>query len=113
MAIGTRALEAETLLRGWITENNIRPGARLPSERRLADQLGVHRNSLSRAMTRLITQGYISRIGYRLFLSAKKREENSFCCHLVLSARSTYLRSYRKIATELSIDCIIHRYGPV
>jgi GntR family transcriptional regulator/MocR family aminotransferase len=46
-------------LRGAIREGSLRPGARLPSSRRLADHLGVSRGVTSDVYAQLSAQGYI------------------------------------------------------
>jgi GntR family transcriptional regulator / MocR family aminotransferase len=46
-------------LRGLLREGEIRPGARLPSSRALADQLGVARNTVVRAYETLAIEGVV------------------------------------------------------
>ncbi|WP_235513579.1 FCD domain-containing protein [Sphingomonas sp. Leaf11] len=50
---------AEAAIEALIAERKLLPGARLPSERALADTLGVSRNILREAMSRLVSQGRI------------------------------------------------------
>ena len=56
-------------LKRYISANDILPGQKLPSERELAEQLGVARNSLREALRALETVGLIeSRVGDGTFL---------------------------------------------
>ncbi len=56
-------------LKRYISANDIVPGQKLPSERELAEQLGVARNSLREALRALETVGLIeSRVGDGTFL---------------------------------------------
>lgn len=51
-------------LQTFISEQQLQPGARLPAERQLAQQLGVSRSTLREALQKLISQGVlISRRG--------------------------------------------------
>lgn len=50
---------AEAAIEALIVERKLLPGARLPSERALADTLGVSRNILREAMNRLVSRGRI------------------------------------------------------
>ncbi len=49
--------------------SELRPGARLPSERDLAAQLGVGRTVINRAIRELVGAGTLRREGYKLFLA--------------------------------------------
>ena len=56
-------------LRVYISDNQLKPGQRLPAERQLAQQLGVSRSSLREAMQKLISLGVLfSRRGGGTFL---------------------------------------------
>lgn len=58
-------------IKQYIAVNKVAPGQRLPSERELAEQLGVGRNSLREALRALETVGVIeSRVGGGTFLTA-------------------------------------------
>src|SRR5205807_8283369 len=46
-------------IRLLITEGRLRPGSYVPSSRQLADQLGVSRNTVLLAFSRLASEGYI------------------------------------------------------
>jgi len=60
-------------LQAWISDNQLQPGARLPAERQLAQQLGVSRSSLREAMQQLISQGMLfSRRGGGTWLQREK-----------------------------------------
>lgn len=60
-ATTTRVSErVETEIEDLIARRKLLPGARLPSERDLAETLGVSRNSLREAMNRLAAQGRIT-----------------------------------------------------
>ncbi len=61
-------------LRAFISEHNLSPGARLPAERQLAQQLNVSRSSLREAIQKLISQGVlISRRGGGTFVREGER----------------------------------------
>jgi DNA-binding transcriptional MocR family regulator len=66
--------EVAAALRGRITHGELRPGMRLPSERALADQLGVSRVTVVRALTRLRLEGLVvTRHGSGTFVAATDR----------------------------------------
>ncbi|SDT88503.1 DNA-binding transcriptional regulator, LacI/PurR family [Verrucomicrobium sp. GAS474] len=110
MAAGTLVNGAEALLRAWLKEHGIGEGDRLPSERDFAKTLGIQHYALNRAMARLIAEGLVVREGYKLFGAARKAPAAAFACHLILAHRSHYLPNYRKIAKELGIDLVVHRW---
>jgi GntR family transcriptional repressor for pyruvate dehydrogenase complex len=57
-------------LQGLILQGNLKPGERLPSQRNLAEQLGVSRPSLREALTVLETKGLVTvRAGSGVFVS--------------------------------------------
>lgn len=64
------AAEAERRLKGWIEGGRWAAGGPLPSERRLAVECGVARNTLRRALDRLAAEGWIQR----------ERRRGSFVC---------------------------------
>jgi len=111
MPLVTLVSEADTLLRKWLDASDIRNGGRLPSERELAKLLDVRHYALNRAMARLITEGVVSRDGYKLYRNAPRASTASFSCELVVYRRSVHLRSFRKVARELGIDLRIHCYS--
>ena len=51
--------QVQDLLRRAITSGRLRPGERLPSTRRLADQLGVSRGLVVSAYEQLLAEGYV------------------------------------------------------
>ncbi|MCQ2551492.1 MAG: PLP-dependent aminotransferase family protein [Clostridia bacterium] len=53
-------LEIATQIKKQILTGNLPDGVVLPSERTLAENLGVHRNTITRAYNELKTEGYIS-----------------------------------------------------
>jgi DNA-binding transcriptional MocR family regulator len=66
--------EVAAALRGRITHGELRPGLRLPSERALAQQLGVSRVTVVRALTRLRLEGLVvTRHGSGTFVAATDR----------------------------------------
>jgi DNA-binding transcriptional MocR family regulator len=66
--------EVAATLRGRITHGALRPGLRLPSERALAQQLGVSRVTVVRALTRLRLEGLVvTRHGSGTFVAATDR----------------------------------------
>lgn len=59
-------------VRGWIAENGLRPGARLPSIRQLASHNGISRSSVIEAYDRLIAEGLLrSRPGAGFFIAVQ------------------------------------------
>jgi DNA-binding FadR family transcriptional regulator len=61
-AVATRlAARAERRLKDWIESGRWAAGAQLPSERRLAAECGVARNTLRQALDRLAAEGWIRR----------------------------------------------------
>jgi GntR family transcriptional regulator / MocR family aminotransferase len=63
-------------LRAAILESRLPPGARLPSTRSLAGDLGVSRNTVLAAFEQLLAEGYIQgRVGAGSFVSCQLPEE--------------------------------------
>lgn len=56
----TRAHQAAALVLEWIRSGVLRPGEQLPSERRLAEQIGVSRTVLRGALAELQAQGLLA-----------------------------------------------------
>ena len=104
--------EALNLLRQWLKSSGLAPGARLPSERALAKELDLTHYSVNRAINRLILDGAVEREGYKLrrAVSTDLAPRAQFTCELVLSQRSIYFASYRKVARELGIRLNVHRW---
>lgn len=65
-------VEAVSRLRAYVAEKGLKPGARLPAERELTDQLGMTRNTLRKALESLEREGAIWRhVGKGTFISAQ------------------------------------------
>jgi DNA-binding GntR family transcriptional regulator len=60
--MGTKADWAEQIVRAWIRDGIVRPGDRLGPERNLAEQLGVGRTTLRRALGALVADGLLHAI---------------------------------------------------
>lgn len=108
MSFGRLVNEADTRLREWLDTSAHKPGTRLPSERSLALQLGLQHYALNRAMSRLITEGRVSREGYKLFVAKPAQTAVVDCCNLVVAQRSMHLASYRRVAKEMGIKLNLH-----
>src|SRR5688572_1867694 len=54
-----RGRAIESALRDAIRDGRLQPGARLPSSRDLAGQLGVARGTITAAYTQLVSEGYL------------------------------------------------------
>lgn len=69
----------------------LRPGARLPGSRSLAESLGVHRNTVIAAYTELLSEGWIeARHGRGTYVSLALPEQRlSPFCHTPRSSRVT------------------------
>ena len=102
--------EAEVRLREWLETTAPKRGARLPSERALAIQLGLRHYALNRAMGRLMAEGLVERDGYKLFAAGNAPSRSSFTCHLVVALRSIHIPGYRRIAKEMGINLILHTW---
>lgn len=113
MSYGTVVSDAIVTLRQWLQSSNPRPGERVPSERRLMEELGLTHNAVNRAMTRLIAEGVVRREGYKLFYGGEKTEEARLACDLVVARRSFFIRGYRKVAKALGVDLRMHYYESV
>jgi DNA-binding LacI/PurR family transcriptional regulator len=60
---------AEARFQRHIRDNGLRPGDRLPSERKLAASWGLTRSAVNRGAGALIARGVLRRAGYRLFVA--------------------------------------------
>lgn len=59
----------QTEIKAFVVENGLRPGDPLPSEAKLAEQLGVSRNSVREAVKSLETLGFLeARVGSGLYV---------------------------------------------
>lgn len=59
----------QTEIKAYVVENHLRPGDPLPSEAKLAEQLGVSRNSVREAVKSLETLGFLeARVGSGLYV---------------------------------------------
>lgn len=59
-AVGGRRAGLERALRDAVRDGRLAPGARLPATRRLADELGVSRNTVKAAYDQLVAEGYLT-----------------------------------------------------
>ena len=66
-APSTQTEEAVQRVLALVREQNLSPDDRLPSERRLGQQLQLGRTPLNKAVACLIAQGHLRRIGYKLY----------------------------------------------
>lgn len=110
---GIQVTDAIDLLRRWLKNANLRAGVRIPSERLLAAEIGVTHYAVNRAMTRLILEGVVEREGYKLrYTGGNGHPEitETFTCDLVVSSRSVFLGSFRRVAKELGIKLNVHRW---
>lgn len=110
MPLGNLVNEAQARLREWLATTGPKRGARLPSERALATELGLQHYAVNRAMARLIVEGLVERDGYKLIAAGTPDIATSFHCHLVIAQRSVYIPSYRRIAKEAGIKLIINSW---
>jgi len=63
-------------LRQAILDQQLAPGAKLPSSRDLADLLGVSRNTVVNALDQLVAEGYLyARVGAGIFVTSELPEE--------------------------------------
>lgn len=111
MAYGVIVSDALLTLRRWLEASSFKQGERIPSERMLAQQLGLKHNAINRAMSRLLAEGLVQREGYKLsYGGGEKSSARPFTCDLILARRSFFTRSYTKLAKELAIGLRIHHY---
>lgn len=111
-------IQAATLIRDQIDEGSLKPGARLPPERELCQQLGISRVTLRKALNQLVDAGVLNAShgrGWYVAKSTAKREWpntlESFsetAARMGLQARSEVLRAETAAASfdeaeELSI----------
>lgn len=54
----------------FIETRSLKPGDRLPSERQFADELGVGRPTVNKALACLIAEGKLRRDGYKLYVAS-------------------------------------------
>jgi GntR family transcriptional regulator/MocR family aminotransferase len=57
---GGRRAGLERALRDAVRDGRLAPGARLPATRRLADELGISRNTVKAAYDQLVAEGYLT-----------------------------------------------------
>ncbi|HSI85541.1 MAG: substrate-binding domain-containing protein [Candidatus Methylacidiphilales bacterium] len=108
MSHGLLVPEATQALRQWLASSQLKPGARLPSERSLARDLGIRHYAVNRAMATLVAEREVERRGQKLFYSPQGVTSESFTCDLVAPARSVYLPSYRRVAREIGVTLRVH-----
>lgn len=101
--------EAETKLREWLESSAFSPGDRLPSERALTTQIGLHHYAVNRAMGRLIAAGLVARDGYKLtFAGESSAAPAPFRCHLIVARNSVHLSSYLRVAKKMGVKLTLH-----
>ncbi|MFA6286185.1 MAG: substrate-binding domain-containing protein [Opitutaceae bacterium] len=108
MSAGHHVDEAETKLREWLESSAFTPGTRLPSERGLASQLGLHHYAMNRAMGRLIADGQVARDGYKLIFTGKPPAAPSFNCHLIVSRNSVHIPGFLRVAKKMDVKLTVH-----
>ena len=64
-------LDAVQAIHNFIASQKLRPGARLPSSRLLAEHLGFLRKTTDRACQHMITRGILIRNGYKLLVGTE------------------------------------------
>lgn len=111
MSYGTVVSDAIGSLRQWLRSSNLKPGERIPSERRMMLELGLTHNAANRAMSRLIAEGVVRREGYKLYYGGERIDGTSLTCDLVVGRRSHFIRGYRKVAKALGIGLRVHFYA--
>jgi DNA-binding LacI/PurR family transcriptional regulator/DNA-binding transcriptional regulator YhcF (GntR family) len=113
MARGKLVAESLGVLRRWLEDSRFSPGTHLPSERALANQLGVNHYSLNRAMARLLAEGLVHRQGNTLIYTPDREAQHRFKCELVIARSSFYLPTYVRLAKELNIELAVHPWHSV
>lgn len=86
-----RPLNAQPLqqVKTWLAQANLDPGARLPPERSLAQQLGISRTELRKAMAILENEGTVERsVGRGTFLAQPSAAVQTPAALLDLTART-------------------------
>ena len=73
-------LQIKGRIKSLIAADELASGYKMPSERRLAEELGVHRNTVVKAYSELISEGYLtaSRKAPKGYFVRQPDEENSF-----------------------------------
>jgi 8-oxo-dGTP pyrophosphatase MutT (NUDIX family)/DNA-binding transcriptional regulator YhcF (GntR family) len=67
--MGPKSTEAYNEIRSWIESGELEPGSKLPSERKLEEQLPVRRTALRQVLARLVSEGLLvvhGRSSYRV-----------------------------------------------
>jgi len=98
-------LKAAASIRDQFTGKS--PGIALPSERRLAEQLGLGRSIINRAVLHLITEGVLRREGYKLYTTAREETSTDTPQRIVILKNDLFIRQFR------TSDNIWIEYRPV
>ncbi len=73
--MGEKTATAESTIRGWIASGTYQPGDKIPSERTLAEELGIGRTTVRLILVRLVAEGTLqARHGSGYFVPESKRE---------------------------------------
>ena len=73
-------LQIKNGIRNLITTEELFPGFKLPSERKLAEELNVHRNTVIKAYAELVAEGYVtvSRVAPKGYFVVDTEKDKSF-----------------------------------
>lgn len=113
MKFGARVDVTVAVLREWLSKFQIEAGARIPSERRIAVELGKTHYAVNRAVMRLVNEGLIRREGYKLYYTPKSPEPVVAPYYFMGSAGSERAKLLRKTARGLNIDFRVMSWGSV
>lgn len=110
-------VEAVSRLRAYMAEKDLKPGARLPAERELTDQLGMTRNTLRKALESLEREGTIWRhVGKGTFVSS--RTENPELAGTLLTSNllgeiSQQITPFRMMRARFAIEPAIAKEAAI
>lgn len=103
MKFSARAQETVTVLRKWLADSNLAPGARLPPERQIALQLQATHYAVNRAANRLTDEGLLRREGYKLYYTPEHAKPSNSI--LILTRKGTELyRAAQRIVPGAQIN---------
>lgn len=112
--------QVENSIKTLILEEEITNGYKLPSERKLAEELGVHRNTIIRAYTNLVAEGLIvssrtSPRGYFVLRNKNVKQGNMFfpLTKMIRYNFSTKEKTFAQIFDESNSDGYISLGGIV
>lgn len=110
-------VEAVSRLRAYVAEKGLKPGARLPAERELTDQLGMTRNTLRKALESLEREGAIWRhVGKGTFISqqADNRElSGAMLTGNLLNEVSQQITPFRMMRARFTIEPAIAKEAAI